>query len=1321
MASNEWLVRKLHEQDKKIEALSRGGTGVGHSSIAPGENLTVISDNGEVVLGAGGVEHVDGPTPATPSAPTLKLGFGTIETTWDGTFAEGEDEDGVPLTAPVDFDVVEVHCSTDPEEEEWGEDTMRGQIKTREGGTITVGGFDVDDEVFVCLIALAKTGKRSVPSATASLVIEGLDFSQLFTELDAANATIKNAGEVLVTEQDTLNDKLSDAFGQIGDAVASANGKNVVHYEDRAPSSEGVEEVIATNFFTNPNFVTSDVYAVSGNLAIIDERAVLTATGGSTYVAQITPAAIGAWLSASVDVEWRSAGRARLQVQFRDASGTSIAAAQTVVDRSTLPDGGRVSVKGQIPAGTANVITYFWGYQEGSYTNLTVGQSIGTDKWACRYLETEAEADAAPGEFFDGNTPTEGEGAHAVRYRWTGEANASPSEKYTTTADTGVEGDTWFVGQVGRPNDVVLATNLAKNPKFQNLGEQLGGLGGGQQWGGVIQTGASAQLSVANGWLKVAPGSSNDPAAYIVDTRYFDETKWQGKTFTVSATLRLDAAQTGSVVADARKLNVGYVSGSSVYNYNIGMSSQAPNQPGEYRISVTATIPADAKAWFVRARSGSSVTPTYWTDVQVEEGSTATPFFYGDTPDGQTANEPHYRFREDGTSEKYLPATEGLSSNWNVTEQYRFINGAWENVELSHTVLSSLDLGKLVAGSAAIKEAVVQKLWAEVVVTKMAVAEQFIGENAILTGAVTAPKITASEELWAKIGQFVKIRAEHIEADAIDGMVITGGTYRTSGGNGSWSDAGLFISESDGTSLVRFPTNGEPLSLTASDTNIDRASVGELDVSNGAVRSGGTFSLAAGVTAPASPPELTSGWKLNTTLPRPPEPSMDWTGFAVWNGLYVRGVNVLGSAGDSADRIEVYNTDGTLNKSISIDLNPRAGVAVIGDIVYTIGPDHVAANAGKQWCHGFNLNTGARVSRWEFTRFTAQGQKQFTVGTDGTNLLTAGVTPTPSLYVMKYNPSTGGQIGGAPNPPSTGGDMIDAGWNLTARDLLGVHQAGNELHVMHRYGVRIYTVSGYSITRKPDANSEDGWASWYSPNNNPGGFTFAGGVPVVADSGAVYTGSTSAADYTAEVCYTWYDGTHETTPSPVATVNVAAREQITISLPARAGLQKRLYARAAGDDGKWARSVVPVDVTVSPVPIGIADRTPPSSNSFPASTPAVLKSATGAFEVKGDGSGKWGPLTFNADGTMTGIRKTASGTLDITPTAANTPREVWVTFPEGRFTTTPTVVVSARSSVPGTQVTGVGSGGQTSAGFYAYLTRTNTATTGFNWIAMEEG
>lgn len=90
-----------------------------------------------------------------------------------------------------------------------------------------------------------------------------------------------------------------------------------------------------------------------------------------------------------------------------------------------------------------------------------------------------------------------------------------------------------------------------------------------------------------------------------------------------------------------------------------------------------------------------------------------------------------------------------------------------------------LEVGNLVAGTGTMDTATVNKLFSDVVVASMAQAQEFIGENAILTGAVTAPKITASEELWAKIAEFVKIRAEHIESDAIDGMVITGATIRS--------------------------------------------------------------------------------------------------------------------------------------------------------------------------------------------------------------------------------------------------------------------------------------------------------------------------------------------------------------------------------------------------------------------------------------------------------------------------------------------------------------------------------------------------------------
>ena len=47
-----------------------------------------------------------------------------------------------------------------------------------------------------------------------------------------------------------------------------------------------------------------------------------------------------------------------------------------------------------------------------------------------------------------------------------------------------------------------------------------------------------------------------------------------------------------------------------------------------------------------------------------------------------------------------------------------------------------------------------------------------------------------------------------------------------------------------------------------------------------------------------------------------------------------------------------------------------------------------------------------------------------------------------------------------------------------------------------------------------------------------------------------------------------------------------------------------------------------------------SEPSPGDVNNFPNSTPSNVKAASGLFEVKGDGSGKWGPLTFNPDGTM---------------------------------------------------------------------------------------
>src|SRR5699024_2617586 len=215
----------------------------------------------------------------------------------------------------------------------------------------------------------------------------------------------------------------------------------------------------------------------------------------------------------------------------------------------------------------------------------------------------------------------------------------------------------------------------------------------------------------------------------------------------------------------------------------------------------------------------------------------------------------------------------------------------------------------------------------------------------------------------------------------------------------------------DGTSMVRFPTDGSPLSLTASDTQIERASIGELDVSNGAVRSGGQLTLASGVTAPASPPELTTGWHKITTL----EPSSgrnypphNWESLGYWSAgnAWVRSVNIFGASSREPDKVEIFDYEtGSFIRSFNIELNPTNGLTIIGDIVYLLGDVYTSSGVKSRWIYGYNLNTGARTSRHEYTR-NIQGRNA--LGNDGTNLIVASVY-NRELWVHRRDPVTGVQ------------------------------------------------------------------------------------------------------------------------------------------------------------------------------------------------------------------------------------------------------------------------------------------------------------------------
>ena len=238
------------------------------------------------------------------------------------------------------------------------------------------------------------------------------------------------------------------------------------------------EKLVSVNQFTNPNFATSDVFSLSGQMSIVDGHGVLTGAGGSTYVGLLGAVDSSAWASVSADVGWVAggAGRARLQVQFR-SGGTTLAAVQTVVDKSNLPDGGRLSVKGVIPPGTDRAIAYMWAYKEGAYTNLDAGQSLITDRWCFQLVDTEDEADAAAGEFFDGDTP-----AGEFVYRWAGEPDASVSEKLVPAVPAQTEfGDpliqNWQSVIVSERDGQIMGVSIVKDSPVDEGTMSLSGIG----------------------------------------------------------------------------------------------------------------------------------------------------------------------------------------------------------------------------------------------------------------------------------------------------------------------------------------------------------------------------------------------------------------------------------------------------------------------------------------------------------------------------------------------------------------------------------------------------------------------------------------------------------------------------------------------------------------------------------------------------------------------------------------------------------------------------------------------------------------------------
>jgi hypothetical protein len=168
--------------------------------------------------------------------------------------------------------------------------------------------------------------------------------------------------------------------------------------------------------------------------------------------------------------------------------------------------------------------------------------------------------------------------------------------------------------------------NLASDPSMTVVGS----------WGG------SLSLLISTAWAAVGTTSlrlipvtgTSDTYAQQGGGADFPLGMQPGRTYTISATCYLPAAQTGTPHARARTVSVFVTTDGSTFTDYVG--TQIPNTAGgQGRSSVTVTIPPNATGVLVRLYNGSGVAgeAVHWDALLVEETATVGDYFDGDTPD----------------------------------------------------------------------------------------------------------------------------------------------------------------------------------------------------------------------------------------------------------------------------------------------------------------------------------------------------------------------------------------------------------------------------------------------------------------------------------------------------------------------------------------------------------------------------------------------------------------------------------------------------------------------------------------------------------------
>lgn len=512
----------------------------------------------------------------------------------------------------------------------------------------------------------------------------------------------------------------------------------------------------------------------------------------------------------------------------------------------------------------------------------------------------------------------------------------------------------------------------------------------------------------------------------------------------------------------------------------------------------------------------------------------------------------------------------------------------------------------------------------------------------VVDGSIKAVSIDV-DDLVADAGYIAKLTAKIVKADMFVGKefigaVFTGAVIQSPAGGAGYqlTENGYTSRDEAGNVTVRLPADGSPAqfkgdveaqSLTASGRVSMQAPGNE-------IASGATLILEAGVTPPLTPPTVGTAY---TTVPLAPLPAGESAaGLAYAQGLWWRGVR---RTADALGRIEGINSSGIVVVSQEIVEDPVHGLTAIGNTLYLLGTRN-ARPVGERWVVAYSVTTTTVTWShfWQYTDY-GTGAYQPGIGISGSNILIGQVRINGPLTWRTFNSTTGALV-----------SQIDSTF-IRRDDVVGIVQTTGDFGATRVVVAFRNAVTETFTTAGVNTGPSE---SWYSAGRNPNlGIVWQGGAfwQYAAQQGVIkYSGikdPTGAGGRDTDdwwIAATWRGvGGIETTMGPPQRFTFMRRAELQLAAGTRpAGvtgvrfyLARKVTAPTRADMHLLA-TVTGTTARIATLPANWETlASPPAANTFSATSPGQIRSRADNFQIGGDGSGKWGPLTFHPDGTMT--------------------------------------------------------------------------------------